>query len=164
MPILNRFDPWVVPLLSYRVALPFKATEAAERVLPLVAAPLEATTEQRPFRGEVKDGEARLTVRVPTSGVASGVIQHERALAVVHVRFSDSDGGSELELVVRQPLPAFVVLLLVWIGFIFTVVRGAEPVLLFMPISGHAILLIFFRMTARERALGPLSRVLGEKL
>jgi hypothetical protein len=157
-------DPWLLPIRSQVIELPQDVEEAIRRLNTLIARPGTKTSEALPFRGGVDGGQIQLTVRIPTSGVASGLMQHERALVVVHGEISKRNGGSTLRLVMRQPLPAFLLLFIVWIGFIYSMFHGTSPALLMTPIMGHAILIFFFRMASRQRVLDPLSKALGVPL
>lgn len=162
--ILSDTDPWLLPFRAQVIELPDSVEETVRRLNTLIARPGIPTSETLPFRGKIEDAQLLLTVRIPTSGVAKGFVQHERALVVVHGELSARDGGSTLRLVMRQPLPAFVLLFIVWVGFIYSMFHGTSPALLMTPIMGHAILIFFFRMASRQRVLDPVSKVLGVRL
>lgn len=157
----TNFDPWVLPLRTLTLELSLSSSEVSNRLQQLIAKPEAPTTELHPFRGAVDDGRVALTVRIPTSGVASGVMRHERALVVVHGHVEDREGGCTLKLTLRQPLPAFAILALIWVYFIYSLMHGASPALLFTPLLGHAVLLFFFRIAARQRVLDPVGKALG---
>ncbi len=162
--ILKRVDPWVLPLISWHLSVPLPPDEVLSRLRTLIAPSGTPPSEERPFRGEVSKEALLLDVRVPTSGLAKG-LNHERALALVRGTLEATDkGGTELKFSLRQPLPAFVMLFVVWAGFIYTILGGASPALLMTPISGHVMLVLFFQFTARQRVMTPLSRVLETKL
>lgn len=160
----ERFDPWLVPIIAHRVNLELSVDEAAERLSDLLAKHGTPTSDERPFRGEVTHEGFALQVRIPTSGMSAGIVPLERTLIVVSGALEPRDVGCHMVLSLRQPLPAFVLLIVIWAGFIYTVAAGASPFLLFTPLSGHAILILFFRFTAYQRVISPMRKALGAKL
>ena len=158
------FDPFVLPLRSQVVDLPTTVEETVDKLNTLIAGEQTSTSDDKPFRGEIEKGRLQLAVRIPTSGVASNYVRHERALVIVYGAVTARGDGSTLRLDMRQPLPAFVLLAIIWAGFVYTIAKGASPALLMTPLLGHAILIFFFRMATRQRVLDPVSKALGIKL
>lgn len=163
MTVLQRFDPIVIPYCSFHVALPLGPDEVLAKLRTLVAPSGTPPSDTMPFRGEVGDEGFMLEVRLPTSGLARG-INHERSLALFWGAVTKTAEGSELRFAMRQPIPAFALLAAVWFGFVYTIVNGSSPALLMTPLTGHVVLVFFFRLTIRQRALGPLSQALGVRL